>query len=253
MEIIRGLSYNLKGLRVGFTSGRLFFWGMVRFILVVLIALGLAGVVLAYRVELTELLWTKPASPWTAWLWHILVWIVSLLLAAVSAILSFLIGQILFSAFIMDHMSRITETRCTGGIVHGAGLPLWRTFLHLIRQEFPRMFFPLLLSLLLLVLGWVTPLGPVLAVASVLISILFLSWDNTDLVPARRLMSFKKRFQLLLSTIPFHIGFGLPFLIPGLNLLFLSFAPVGATLYYIDRYGDGRSAQRKESKNKEIE
>ena len=63
----------------------------------------------------------------------------------------------------------------------------------------------------------------------------FLSWDNTDLIPARRLDPFGKRFKFLLKNLPFHLGFGLLFLIPVLNILFLSFAPVGATLYYIDK------------------
>lgn len=249
MEIIRGLRYNLQGLRVGLTSGKLFFWGMIRFILVVFLAVVLAGIILTYRVELTELLWIKPSSPWSVWLWHVLMWFISLFLIAISAILSFLICQILFSAVIMDQMSKITEFRATGGIVQGKKLSLFGSLFHLIKQEIPRMFFPLLLSFLLLLLGWITPFGPLLAIASVLISILFLSWDNTDLVPARRSMTFKKRFRLLLSTIPFHIGFGLPFLIPVFNLLFLSFAPVGATLYYIDRYGKVKNDQEK----KEIE
>jgi CysZ protein len=47
---------------------------------------------------------------------------------------------------------------------------------------------------------------------------------------------FKERFRRLTSTLPFHLGFGILFLIPLLNILFLSFAPVGATLYYIDKY-----------------
>jgi len=97
------------------------------------------------------------------------------------------------------------------------------------------MILPLLLAFFLLVVGWITPFGPLLAVASAIVSILFLSWDNTDLVPARRMMSFSTRFRLLLAAIPFHIGFGLPFLIPGFNLLFLSFAPIGATLYSVER------------------
>jgi CysZ protein len=37
-----------------------------------------------------------------------------------------------------------------------------------------------------------------------------------------------------MKAIPFHLGFGLPFLVPILNILFLSFAPVGATLYYLE-------------------
>jgi CysZ protein len=88
-----------------------------------------------------------------------------------------------------------------------------------------------------MVLGWLTPLGPVLAILSSVIVAIFLAWDNSDLVPARRLYSFKQRLKLLLKSLTFHLGFGLLFLIPLLNILFLSFAPVGATLYFIEKHG----------------
>ena len=103
-------------------------------------------------------------------------------------------------------------------------------------QEIPRTTAPVLLSLVLIGLGWLTPLGPIVTILSSMAAVIFLAWDNTDLIPARRMAPFKECFRLLMSTLPFHLGFGLLFLIPLLNILFLSFAPVGATLYYIDRY-----------------
>jgi CysZ protein len=233
-------------MRIGLRSGRLLFWGLLRFLLFAAITAILAGVVLDRQPDITELLWTRPSSPWVAWIWHLFSWFLSLLLIASSAVLSFVIGQVLFSAVIMDHMSRITELRATGRIAQGARFTLFGTFLHLIRQEIPRVILPLLFSLLLLIVGWFTPFGPLMATVSALISILFLSWDNTDLVPARRLLPFKERLRLLTSTIPFHIGFGLLFLVPGLNLVSLSFAPVGATLYFLDRHGQAKSAQSNE-------
>jgi CysZ protein len=107
---------------------------------------------------------------------------------------------------------------------------------YLVKQEIPRTILPVFVILLLMVLGWLTPLGPVLAILSSGIAVLFLAWDNTDLVPARRLYPFKQRFKLLLTSLTFHLGFGLLFLIPLLNILFLSFAPVGATIYFFDKY-----------------
>jgi len=73
-----------------------------------------------------------------------------------------------------------------------------------------------------------------LLVISPLVTVVFLAWDNTDIVPARRLISFKDRFRALMKSIPFHLGFGLIFLLPVINIVFLSFAPVGATLYSLD-------------------
>jgi CysZ protein len=46
---------------------------------------------------------------------------------------------------------------------------------------------------------------------------------------------FRERFKFLLRYLLFHLGFGLWFLIPVLNILFLSFAPVGATLFYLEQ------------------
>jgi CysZ protein len=152
----------------------------------------------------------------------------------VSVILSYLISQILFGVIIMDYMSQITEKMVTGREKIPENITILKRFFHLVKQEIPRTTLPVLLSLMLMVLSWFTPLGPLMAIITSGISVIFLSWDNTDLIPARRLDPFKKRFKHLLKTLPFHLGFGLLFLLPGLSIIFLSFAPVGATLYYTD-------------------
>ena len=100
------------------------------------------------------------------------------------------------------------------------------------RFRMPHVF--VLLTLVIMAIGWLTPLGPIMAVVSSAIAAAFLAWDNTDLIPARQLLPFGRRFRFLLKTLPFHLGFGLLFLVPFANILFLSFAPVGATLYYLD-------------------
>jgi CysZ protein len=112
---------------------------------------------------------------------------------------------------------------------------LWLQFLFLVKQEIPRATIPVLLTLLLMISGWLTPLGPVITVLSSATAVIFLAWDNTDLIPARRQVPFGERFRILRRNLLFHLGFGLLFLIPILNILFLAFAPVGATLYYIDK------------------
>jgi CysZ protein len=113
-------------------------------------------------------------------------------------------------------------------------------FFYLIRQEIPRAVLPLAISIVILILGWFTPLGPVLTIVSPLAAGIFLAWDNTDLVPARRLIQFDRRWQLFRGNLLFHLGFGLPLLIPGLNIVLLSFAPVGATMYYLEQI-DGKT------------
>ena len=237
MGFLSGLLFNLRGLKLGLTTGKLLFWGLVRFALLLLIMSVLTGLILAYHQDLMSLLWSKPESRWLIWLWHVVSWLASLFLIGLSAIVSFIISQVFFSALVMDHMARITEVQITGAVKEPEKLSLWKLFASVILQEIPRSVIPLIVSLLIMVFGWITPLGPILTIVSSALAILFLSWDNTDLIPARNLVPFKKRFGFLMKTIPFHLGFGLPFLVPILNIVFLSFAPVGATLYYLEKQG----------------
>jgi len=237
MGFLSGLLFNLRGLKLGLTTGKLLFWGLVRFALLLLIMSVLTGLILAYHQDLMSLLWAKPESRWLIWLWHLVSWLASLFLIGLSAIVSFIISQVFFSALVMDHMARITEVQITGTVTELEKAPLWKMFTSVILQEIPRSVIPLIVSLLILLFGWLTPLGPILTILSSGLAIVFLSWDNTDLIPARNLVPFKKRFGFLMKTIPFHLGFGLPFLVPILNLVFLSFAPVGATLYYLEKQG----------------
>jgi CysZ protein len=186
---------------------------------------------------MVELVWIKPQSPWVVWLWYLVSWVISLLLLLVSAFLSFLLSQFLFSAVIMDHMSRITESLIQGHVTEPEKTSSFMISFRLFRQEIPRALIPIVVSLLILIVGWVTPFGPALAILASAFAAIFLAWDNTDIVPARRFLPFRDRWRLLTKNPLFHLGFGLPFLIPVLNLLFLSFAPVGATLYYLEKHG----------------
>jgi len=196
----------------------------------------LTGAVLAYHQDLMSFLWAKPESRWLVWLWHVVSCLASLFLVGLSAVVSFILSQLFFSALVMDHMARITEFLIAGRVTEPEKVSLWKGFTSILLQEIPRSVLPLILSLMILGFGWITPLGPLLTLLSSALAIVFLSWDSTDLIPARNRVPFKKRFSFLMKTIPFHLGFGLPFLIPILNIAFLSFAPIGATLYYLEKH-----------------
>ena len=235
MNLINGIKYNIRGLGMGLRTPRLLLLGLIRFFVVIVITIGAVSLILVYHQDILNFMWSKPESSWVLWLWYLLSWLLSAVLVGLSAVLSYLVSQILFSVLIMDLMSRITEASVTGKVQAPDHIPLWQQFLFLIKQEIPRATIPVLITLLLIILGWLTPLGPVVTVVSSAIAVIFLAWDNTDLIPARRLVPFGERFRLLRRTLPFHLGFGLLFLIPFLNILFLSFAPVGATLYVVDQ------------------
>ena len=224
---------------MGIKTPKLLMLGLVRFFVMILVTVMSASLILVYKQEMFDLLWLKPESLWLLWLWHLTSWIFSLFLIGISSVLSYLISQILFSVIIMDLMSRITERMLTGRESQPSKTPLRKQIFHLIRQEIPRTTFPVLITLIVMVAGWLTPLGPFLTVLLTALSVVFLAWDNTDIIPTRLFTPFNDRLRFLFKTILFHLGFGLWFLVPGLNLLFLSFAPVGAALHYVERTRTG--------------
>ncbi|UCD81986.1 MAG: EI24 domain-containing protein [Desulfobacterales bacterium] len=236
MNIFIGIKYNLRGLAMSLKNPKLLLLGIIRFAVVIIITIAMASVILVYHQEVLNFIWSRPESRWVQWLWYLLSWLLSAFLVGLSTVFSYLVSQILFSVFIMDLMSRITEKSLTGAVQAPEKATLWRQLLFLIKQEIPRATIPVLLTLVLMIFGWLTPLGPVITILSSAAAVIFLAWDNTDLIPARRQVPFNERFRILRRNLVFHLGFGLLFLIPLLNIVFLSFAPVGATLYYIDKF-----------------
>ncbi len=234
MNIFYGIKYNIRGVIFAFKTPKLLILGVLRFVIVLFLTLFLSGLVLYWHDSILKIIWTMPESGIALYAWKGVSWLLSLFLSGIAMVFAYLIAQLFFAVFIMDYMSRITEK-----IVLDKEQPLEHEswigfFIYLIKQEIPRAIIPVLISLIIMVAGLFTPLGPVIMVVSSIVAVIFLAWDNTDLVPARRMYPFKTRFGFLKKSIMFHIGFGLLFLIPLLNIIFLSFAPVGATLYYIE-------------------
>lgn len=234
MTLLQGISYNFRGLIYGLKTPRLLMLGIARLVITLIFSLIAIGVVLTRYQEITHLIWAQPESPWVLWLWHVVSWLLALLLSAVSSLMGFLLSQILFSILIMDYMSRITERNITGKEAAPQNMSWISYFVFLFKQEIPRAVIPVVISMGIMMIGWLTPLSPILTLLAPVVAGTFLAWDNTDLVPARRLETFRHRARLLRKHLKFHIGFGLGFLIPGLNILLLSFAPVGATLFHIE-------------------
>ncbi len=235
MNLFSGIIYNFKGLWLGIRTPRLLLLGFLRFAVVAILTVAVSGLILAKHADILALLWQQPESPWIVWAWHLASWLLSLMLMGISAVAAYLLAQVLFAVFIMDLMSRITERLITGKATASPHMSILYQMGFLVRQELPRNIIPVLLTLIIMVLAWFTPLGPVLTGIGPMVAAIFLAWDNTDLIPARNLQPFGQRFKTLVKSPLFHLGFGLPFLIPVLNLVFLSFAPVGATLYHLDQ------------------
>jgi len=244
MAILQGIRFNLRGFLLGLRTPSLLALGLLRFLVFLVIGVGAAAVFFAYHADIMQLIWNRPDSLWVLWLWYLASWLLSLLLLALTSIMAYFVCQILFCVIIMDQMSRITERMITGGEKKPRTMSLPAQLVHLIRQEIPRAIIPVLITLAIMALGWLTPLGPVLTFAGPLVAAMFLAWDNTDLLPARRMTPFAERFRLFRHQLMFHLGFGLLFLVPLVNILLLSFAPVGATLHHVESEADSAAKGR---------
>lgn len=235
MDIFRGIQYNLKGLKLGLKTPKLLFLGILRFLVVIILAIGLGSIILIYQQDIISAVWSKPESVWIIWLWYLVSWLISTVLIIISSILSYIISQLVFAVVIMDYMSRITESIVSGKAPEENNLPFFSQLIFLIKQEIPRAIIPIIILIILSLAGFLTPFGPFITILSSLIAAIFLAWDNTDLVPARRFIGFKDRFGMMTKNLSFHLGFGLLFLIPVFNIFVLSFAPVGATMFYLEK------------------
>ncbi|MFO7988639.1 MAG: EI24 domain-containing protein [Thermodesulfobacteriota bacterium] len=235
MDFFRGIQYNIQGLTLSLRHPSLLWLGLLRFAVILILTVLLSGMILLNHDAILSRLWPLPESGLLAYVWHLTSWLLSLVLAAVSVVIAYLVAQVCFNVFIMDYMSRITEKIVLGKEISPVDASWLKTGVYLMVQEIPRAVIPMVITLAVMTAGFFTPLGPVIFVVSAFTAGVFLAWDNTDLVPARQMRPFRERLRFLQQHLAFHIGFGLLLIIPWLNILTLSFAPVGATLYHIHK------------------
>lgn len=234
MGLLKGIQYNIKGLLFALKSPKLLFLGFLRFSIVLALTFLFIGLALYWHDDILNMVWVMPEKGFLIYIWKIVSWIVFIGLTVVSMLVAYIVSQLFFCVFIMDYMSRITEAMVLGKEVNEVQGSYLSFFIYLIKQEIPRAIVPVVISFFVLLISLVTPISPIIVVVSSICAAVFLAWDNTDLIPARRMLTFKNRLQFLKRNLFFHIGFGLLFLIPWANILFLSFAPVGATLFFIE-------------------
>ncbi len=235
MGFFSGIKYNIQGVFFAAKHPGLLCLGLLRFVIVLILALLFSGMIFFWHDAILSLIWEMPENGLLVYVWHLVSWVLSLLLAGMAVVVAYLTAQLFFGVFIMDYMSRVTEKIVLGKEISYADTSLLSFFVYLVGQEIPRAVIPLFITLGVTVLGLFTPLGPVILFLSAVTAGVFLAWDNTDLVPARKMMPFKDRLRFLGHTVWFHMGFGVLFLIPWVNIVLLSFAPVGATLYHIHK------------------
>jgi len=125
MNFFAGMLYHFKGLKLALKSPKLFLLGLSRLIVVAFFVITLAGLVLYHHSAILNILWARPESAWLIWLWHLVSWLLTLVLIGLSGIVAYLISQILFCVLIMDLMSRITESIMTDRVREPQKMAFW--------------------------------------------------------------------------------------------------------------------------------
>ena len=62
MNFFSGITYNLKGLRLGLKTPRLMLLGLIRLAVLVVITVFSAGLFLFYHQQILDVIWSRPES-----------------------------------------------------------------------------------------------------------------------------------------------------------------------------------------------
>ncbi|MCA1792402.1 MAG: hypothetical protein LC660_00730 [Desulfobacteraceae bacterium] len=166
MDFFRGIKYNIQGVLFAFANPKLLWLGLLRFAIILVLALFFSGLVFFWHEAILAMIWEMPEKGMLLYVWHLASWVLSLLLAAVAVVAAYLVAQVFFCVYIMDYMSRLTEKIVLGTEVSYAQSSWLSFFVYLVCQEIPRAVIPLVITLAVMVMGLFTPLGPVILVLS---------------------------------------------------------------------------------------
>ena len=186
------------------------------------------------------------SSPEQAWLWRVLL---NLMSATLGVLLILLSGAVLVVVFMMlakiiaapflDVLAQQVES--LHGETHGDVFNwdyFWRSFGVAIGAELKRTGFVIIVYGALFLLGLIPVLAPFTALAGTLFTILFLPLQYTGYTMDHRLMTFRQRRALVGQRPWLMFGFGLAafltIFIPLLNFICLPILVVGGTLLMME-------------------
>ena len=200
-------------------------------VLMIPMALGIAlltfgaGVFLNHQEEvLNWVLFVKPEN----WFGSALYYMAKGLFYVVLIVIGFVFYSLLVnvvSAPVYDYVSAAVEKDILKTVPTELKL---RESLQLIGEELKKVLFIMLFSLIFL-------LTPGLNIISPLMTAFFVGWEFIDFSLARRGWRFRKRLKFVFANFFSVVGFGLWFLIPGIQFIIMPLAVVAGTMLAVER------------------
>lgn len=234
VDFFKGLAAHATGIR--FALARKGYLGLAAIpFLLTLLLYGVGFTLFAsHSDQLVGLLWrpdpASPAGTFMAVLVSIYLHLVKYLLYLLAFVLMYFLFMVtanVLAAPLYDIIAGRLAAEATGALGEAAGLPLWRAMI----EEGKKAVFVAALPLLLVFLPLVGQILAPLAAA------VLLAYDFVDYSLGRDVPRFADRLRYLARRIPLLLGFGLPLLVPLLNLALFPFAILGASLLYQEAAG----------------
>lgn len=237
-DFLKGLSAHAQGLRFAMARKRYMGLAAIPFVLTVVLFVGGFSLFAANSDRMLALVWSPDQGQAAGALVGALYWLYAHVVKYLLYLLSFVLMYFLFmvtanilAAPLYDHIAgrlrreALGETGPTGAV----DLSLWRT----VAEECKKAVFVVAAPLLLV---FIPVLGQILAP---LVAAWLLAYDFVDFSLCLDTPRFRDRLRFAFSRPLLLLGFGLPLLVPVLNLFLYPFAILGSSLLY--QRGQGRS------------
>lgn len=229
VDFFRGLGAHAQGIR--FALSRKGYLGLVLIPFLLTILLYILGFSLfaSHSDQLLALLGAPAQGQTSGTVMTVLVWLYVHVITFLLYLLAFVLMYFLFmvtanilASPLYDQIAGRLAKEAAGGQTVEPGLSLWRTMIEEVKKA-------LFVAIVPLVLVFIPVVGQI---AAPLAAAWLLAFDFVDFSLCRDEPRFHDRLLFLLRRPLLLLGFGLPLLIPVLNLLLYPFAILGACLLY---------------------
>ncbi len=221
------------------SNRKLFLYSLIPWLFNILIFAGLMIGYASWSISTAEKFSTHFGNTWWA---AVLAWILGILMVIVlfmlQILLSVYLANLLMGVF-GEQLSVHTELYLTGTATPSPEGSMLKIFIRSVVEELKGIVFFLGGFCVILLIGLIPLIGPVImAIASPIWSALSLSFDFIAPTSERRGLRFREKRKLLFDNFSSAVGFGLGVLpmslIPIVNFLFIPFAIVGGTRWFLN-------------------